>query len=55
VIADTVIAAHIAGSRHGGNNGVALTAATSKARKGDSITAIANGNIGGAVVKCKDA
>ena len=55
MIADTVIAARIAGIRHGGNNGDARTAATSKARKDGSITATGNGNIDAAVVKCKEA
>jgi hypothetical protein len=55
VIADTAIAAHIAGNRRGGNSGVAPTAATSKARKDGSIIAIASGNIGGGAGKCKGA
>jgi hypothetical protein len=55
VIADTAIAVHIAGNRHGGNSGVARTAATSKARKDGSIIATASGNIGGVAGKCKSA
>jgi hypothetical protein len=55
VIAGTAIAAHIAGNRHGGNSGVARTAATSKARKDGSTIATASGNIAGAAGKCKGA
>jgi hypothetical protein len=55
VIADTAIAVHIAGNRHGGNSGVARTAATSKARKDGSIIATASGNIGCVAGKCKSA